>query len=72
MDIVKEVVQKAVVNLQVFAGQYARAEAALHAMRELYNDKDCEAVFNTLNKEAMIHNIGILYPILTKLCAKYL
>ena len=66
-------VEKAVENLQVCAGQYAGAEAAIHAMRELYNDKDCEAVllvdalnaFDALNREAMMHNIGILCPTLT-------
>ena len=74
MDIAKEDVQKAVGNLQVCAGQHAGA--AIYAMRELYNDKECEAVllveasnaFNTLNREAMMHNIGILYPTLTPLC----
>ena len=73
MDIAKEDVQKAVGNLQLCAGQHAGAEAAIHAMRELYNDKGCEAVllvdalnaFNTLNREAMMHNIGILCPTLT-------
>ena len=73
MDIAKEDVQKTVGNLQVCAGQHAGAEAAIHAMRELYNDKECEAVllvdasnaFNTLNREAMMHNIGILCPTLT-------
>ena len=58
MDIVKEDVHKAVGNFQVCADQHARAEATIHAMRELYNDKDCEAVllvdasnaFNTLNR----------------------
>ena len=42
-------------------------------MRELYDDKECEAVllvdasnaFKTLNREAMMHNIGILCPTLT-------
>ena len=49
------------------------AEAAIHAMRKLYNDKYCEAVqlvetsnaFYTLNRKAVMHNFGILFPILT-------
>ena len=73
MDIAKEDVQKTVGNLQVCAGQHAGAETAIHAMRELYDDKECEAVllvdasnaFNTLNREAVMHNIGILCPTLT-------
>ena len=72
MDIVKDV-QKAVGNLRVYVGQCAGAEAAMHGMRELYNDKDYEAVllvdasntYNTLNREAMMHNTGILCPTLT-------
>ena len=44
MDIAKEGVQKAVGNPQVCAGQHDGTEAAIHAMRELYNDKECEAV----------------------------
>ena len=59
--------------LQVCAGQHTGAEAAINAVRELYNDKECEAVllvdasdaFNTLNREAMMHNTGILCPTLT-------
>ena len=69
MDIVKDV-QKTVGNLQVCAGQHAGAEAAIHTMRELHNDKDCGAfllvdalnALNPLKREAMIHNIGILCP----------
>ena len=64
---------KTVGNLQMCAGQHAGAEAAIHAMRELCNGKECEAVllvdasnaFNTSNREVMMHNIGILCPTLT-------
>ena len=80
MVIVKEDVQKAVGNLQVCAVQNAGAEAAIHAVRELYNDRDCEVVllvdalnaFNTLNRQAVMHNIGILCPHTDNLCARYL
>ena len=72
MMIAKEDVQNAVGNLQVCAGQHAGAEAAIHAMREVYNNEECEAVllvdasnaFNTLNRQAMMHNVGILCPTL--------
>ena len=45
----------------------------MHILRELYDEKECEVVllvdasnaFNTLNREAMIHNTGILCPTLT-------
>ena len=44
MDRVKEDVLKAVGNLKGHAGQHAGTEAAIHVMREMYSDKDCEAV----------------------------
>ena len=61
-------------NLQVGAGQQAGCEAAVHAMREIYEDPECEAVllvdatnaFNTLNREATIHNIKIKCPSFAK------
>ena len=70
MNVLRDDVQKAAGNLQVCAGQQAGAEAAIHAMREIYNDPKCEAVllidasnaFNTLNRKAMLHNIGIVCP----------
>ena len=68
--VLKEDIQNAVGNLQTCAGQKAGAEAAIHAMREIYNEDECEAVilidasnaFNTLNRKAMLHNIGIICP----------
>ena len=72
MDIAKEDIQKAVGNFLVCAGQHAGAEAAIHAMRELYDDKECEAVLlvdasnacNTLNRKTVMHNNDILCPTL--------
>ena len=66
-------VQKAVGNLQVCAGQPAGAEAAIHAMREIYEDSNCEAIllvdarnaFNTLKRKEMLHNIGIICPVIS-------
>ena len=63
---------KAVGNLQLYAGQQAGAEAAVHASKEIFADKECEALllidasnaFNTLNKQAMMHNISVLGPTL--------
>ena len=70
MKVVKDDVQKAVGNLQVCAGQQAGAEAAVHAIKEIYSDSECEAIlivdaknaFNTLNRKAMLHNINIICP----------
>ena len=63
---------KTVGNLQLCAGQQAGAEAAVHAAEEIFADKECEAVllidasnvFNTLNRQAMMHNISVLCPTL--------
>ena len=71
MAVVKDDVRRAVGNLQVCAGQQAGGEAAIHAMREIFeHDDDCEAVllvdaknaFNSINRKTMLHNIGIKCP----------
>ena len=70
MKTVREDTMKAVGNLQLCAGQQAGAEAAVHAAKEISADKECEAVllihasnaFNTLNRQAMMHNISVLCP----------
>lgn len=70
MAVVKEDVRSAAGNLQVCAGQQAGGEAAIHAMREIFSQDDCEAVllvdaknaFNTINRKTMLHNINIKCP----------
>ena len=70
MAVVKEDVRKAAGNLQVCAGQQAGGEAAVHAMREMFDNTECEAVllvdaknaFNTINRKTMMHNIKIKCP----------
>ena len=72
MSVIKVDVRNAAGNLQVCAGQQAGGEAAIHAMREIYEHEDCEAVllvdaknaFNTINRKTMLHNIGIKCPTL--------
>ena len=56
--------------LQTCAGQSAGSEAAVHAMRAMFDDSDCEAAllvdatnaFNCVNRQAALHNISILCP----------
>ena len=56
--------------LQLCAGQKAGCEAAAHAMRDIFDEEETDAVlfidasnaFNTLNREALLHNIGYLCP----------
>ena len=73
MKTAREDTMKAVGNLQLCAGQQAGAEAAVHAAKDIFADKECEAVllidasnaFNTLNRQAMMHNISVLCPTLS-------
>ena len=56
--------------LQTCAGQSAGSEAAIHAMKNMFDDSDCEAAllvdatnaFNCVNRQAALHNISILCP----------
>ena len=58
------IIQKAVGNLQLCAGQKAACEAGIHAMRGLLESEETEAVilvyafnaFNSLNREAALRN----------------
>ena len=67
---VSDDVGKAVGNLQACAGQQAGGEAAVHSMRKIFEEEDCHAVllvdasnaFNSINREAMLHNIKIKCP----------
>ena len=73
MDIAKKDVQQPAGTLQVCAGQDASVEAAIHAMYDLFQQEETEAVllvdvenaFNSINRKAMLHNIYITYPILS-------
>ena len=73
MDIAKKDVQQAAGFLQVCVGQDAGAEAAIHAMYDLFQQDETEAVlsvdaenaFNSINRKAMLHNMSITCPILS-------
>ncbi|XP_015767149.1 PREDICTED: uncharacterized protein LOC107345921 [Acropora digitifera] len=57
-------------SLQVCAGHKSGSEAAIHAMRELFQHDNSDAVllidasnaFNSLNRAAALHNIRVLCP----------
>jgi len=63
-------VKKSVGSLQVCAGQEAGCEAAIHAMKDIFEQEDTEAVllidaanaFNAINRKKFIHKIGIICP----------
>jgi len=70
MAVVKGDVQDSVGSLQVCAGQAGGCEAAIHAMRTLYESEDTDAVllidaanaFNSINRAAMLKNIERICP----------
>ena len=80
MDIAKKDVQQAARSLQVCAGQDAGAEAAIHAMYNLFQKDETKAVllvdaenaFNSTNRKAMLHNISITCPILSTFVSNFL
>ena len=66
----KDDIQLAAGPLQTATGLESGAEAAIHAMKEIFDDAECEAVilvdatnaFNTLNRKVALHNIQYICP----------
>ena len=60
--------------VQLAAGQIGGCEAAIHALRDRFEEEDCEGAllldasnaFNRLNRGLALHNIGSLCPILSR------
>lgn len=73
LSIVSPDVEEAAGPLQVCAGQEGGCEAAVHAMRRIFEDSNTEAVllvdatnaFNSVNRKTALHNISIICPALT-------
>ena len=69
---IKDDIQDVAGSLQLCAGQIAGIEAAIHFMRESFQDESTEAVllvdasnsFNSLNRETALHNIRHVCPAL--------
>ena len=63
-------IQESVGGLQMCFGQQAGVEAAIHAMHDMYNCDDCEAMllvdptnaFNSLNRKVAMLNLEIICP----------
>ena len=80
MNMFKKDVMNDAGSLQVCAGQEAGAEAAIHAMYDIYNDEHSEAVllvdaenaFNSINRNIMLHIISVVCPTKFNLCTKLL
>ena len=73
MDIAKKDVKLTAGSLQVCPGQDAGAEAAIHAMYDLFQQDeikavplvDAESAFTSINRKAMLHNMFISCTILS-------
>ena len=58
--------------LQLSAGQEAGAEAAIHAMQDIFANEDTEAVllidaenaFNSISRKVMLHNLNFICTIM--------
>ena len=68
--VVKKDIQEAAGPLQIATGFQSGAEAAIHSMKEIFDDEQTDAVilvdasiaFNSLNRNAALHNMQILCP----------
>ena len=63
-------IKEAAGPLQTCAGHGVGAEAAIHAMRKIYEDDatnavlliDAENAFNSMNRQVALHNIHVICP----------
>ena len=68
--VLKKEIQDACGPLQVCVGHPAGCEAAIHAIKEIFNEPDTEGTllvdadnaFNALNRNTALHNISIICP----------
>ena len=73
LRVTKHRIQECAGSLQLCAGQEAGIEAAVHALREVFADDatdglllvDASNAFNSINREALLHNINVLCPALS-------
>ena len=72
LSIIKPDILEAAGTLQLCAGQEAGCEAAVHALRAMFDDENTQGVllidasnaFNNLNRQTALHNIQALCPTL--------
>ena len=70
VSIIREDILLSVGSLQVCAGHEAGCEAAVHAMRNIFDEQETEAVllidaanaFNSVNRNVFLHNINVICP----------
>ena len=74
LGLLKHDIQNAAGPLQVCAGQERGCEAAIHAMHETFADLETEVAllvdatnaFNSVNRQAALHNISVMCPSLSQ------
>ena len=79
LSVAKVDLQEAAGSLQLCAGQIAGIEAAVHEMKEAFLNDDNDAVllvdasnaFTALNREAALHNIQHLCPVLSTILINF-
>ena len=72
VSVVRNDIISSVGSLQVCVGHEGGCEAAIHAMHSIFEEEDTEAVmlidagnaFNSINREAFLHNIFIICPVI--------
>ena len=70
LSVVKPDVLSSAGSLLLCAGQESGCEAAVHAMKDIFNAQstdaallvDADNAFNSLNRAVLLHNIQFLYP----------
>ncbi|XP_028416582.1 uncharacterized protein LOC114540659 [Dendronephthya gigantea] len=70
LSVIKPDIISSAGNLQLCAGQASRCEAAVHAIRDIFEAQSTDAVllvdadnaFNSLNRAVLLHNIRYLCP----------
>ena len=70
VSVLKENIIKCTGTLQVFAGQEAGIEAAIHSTNMMYEDENTDGIllvnasnaFNSLNRQSCLHDINYLWP----------
>ena len=72
MILLKKDVLQAAGSLQLYDGQVAGSEAAIHAMHDIFNDDnmetilviDAESAFNSINRKVMLHKLKFICPVI--------
>ena len=79
LSVLKPYIREVAGNKQLSAGHEAGCEAAIHAIRKMFTDHECEGLllvdaenaFNELNRQTALRNIQVLCPGFSKICTNF-